>query len=166
MDSEPAPPSPAEPAAETVLCKHGLEHKGGRWWCMQPFGHAGPHDPLPHTTAGGLGKRERKERKLLAAEEEGPQFKKSKVKEEEPVDPDDEDGCVHLDSPVGGGLSSSSAKPAAAPLRQKGKVAEKVAAQAVLQRLQSRAAESSSSAGKQSHCCERSRQPPSPQWWR
>ena len=30
-----------------ILCKHEFEHRGGRWWCCQPLGHDGPHDPMP-----------------------------------------------------------------------------------------------------------------------
>jgi hypothetical protein len=72
----PPPPPPPPPKPPPVfLCKHQLEHKGGRWWCEQPMGHAGPHDPLPHEGAG-IGKRARGDsRKKLGDEEEGPQWK-------------------------------------------------------------------------------------------
>ena len=69
--------SSGESPKPVCLCKHGLEHKGGRWWCHQPLGHAGPHDPLPHEIDGGIGKRAKKQRRLLDEEEDRPQLKPS-----------------------------------------------------------------------------------------
>ena len=60
------------------LCKHRLEHQGGRWWCHKPMDHAGPHDPLPHEN--GIGKRQRKGVCKLEDEPERKQLAGKKAK--------------------------------------------------------------------------------------
>jgi hypothetical protein len=99
-----APPEPAEPMV--LLCKHRMEHEGGRWWCLQlydsgdlPLGSVrtrwsceSAHVPCSHLRSRRadhkgshdplpeLGKRQKGAKRRLADEEEGDQWKRAKAK--------------------------------------------------------------------------------------
>ena len=63
------------------LCKHQLEHEGGRFWCNLPIGHAGPHEPPPHEAEGySVQKRQRAPPKRLSDDVPEPKEKRPRLK--------------------------------------------------------------------------------------
>jgi hypothetical protein len=63
------------------LCKHQLEHEGGRFWCNLPLGHAGSHEPPPHEVEGYSNtKRQRAPPKRLSDEPELRRKKNARLK--------------------------------------------------------------------------------------
>ena len=63
------------------LCKHQLEHEGGRFWCNLPLGHAGSHEPPPHEMEGYSNtKRQRVPPKRLSDEPEPRGEKRARLK--------------------------------------------------------------------------------------